>query len=257
MKTPRFFCDATLCPNTTLVLPKAVAHHIRVRRLRAGETVALFDGSGHEFLAEIAFDASGQCTASLGPAQFFERERKARIILVQALASQDRMDWVIEKAVELGVAAVITVPGARSVVKLSPDRAEKKAKHWAGIVQAASEQCGRNRLMTVQVAESLKAAIALVSTAPKLLFTPNASNDLEDLKDQNDLSDLNDPALLASIQAEQQVALFIGPEGGWEKQEIDQLAANNGVCVGLGPRVLRTETAGLYAVACLATQLRW
>ena len=245
MKTPRFFCDVRLTAGDTLELPKAVAHHIRVRRLKEGEAVVLFDGSGQEFEANITFDAKGHCTASLGVAQTFERERLGRITLVQALASQDKMDWVIEKAVELGVDSVVTVPGIRSLVKLSAERTQKRISHWDGIVRAASEQCGRNHLMRVHAAQTLKAALTIVGETPKLLFTPDATLSLDD------------PELLASITEAKRVAFFVGPEGGWDSREMAEVMANGGYCAGLGPRVLRTETAGLYAAASLSTLLRW
>ena len=245
MKTPRFFCDAELTAGAALELPKAVAHHIRVRRLKDGETVVLFDGAGHEFEAHIAFDSQGHCTAKLGQAQDVDRERLGRITLVQALASQDKMDWVIEKAVELGAASVIAVPGARSLIKLSDDRTKKRITHWSGIVHAASEQCGRNRLMNVEAAASLKTALTMRGDIPKLVFTPAAALSLDD------------PALLAKISNAKQVVLFIGPEGGWDSREVETIVGHGGTCVGLGPRVLRTETAGLYAIASLTTLLRW
>ena len=245
MKTPRFFCDSELTAGATLELPKAVAHHVRVRRLKDGETVVFFDGSGHEFEAHIAFDSQGHCTARLGHAQDVERERLGRITLVQALASQDKMDWVIEKAVELGAASVIAVPGTRSLVKLSDDRAKKRITHWSGIVHAASEQCGRNRLMNVDAAASLKIALTKLGDSPKLVFTPAGTQSLDD------------PALLTTIGNAKQVALFIGPEGGWDSSEVETIVGHGGACVGLGPRVLRTETAGLYAIASLTTLLRW
>lgn len=245
MKTPRFFCDAALTAGAVLSLPKAVAHHIRVRRLKDGEIVVLFDGSGHEYEAHITFDGNGQCTAKLGQAEYFERERLGRITLVQALASQDKMDWVIEKAVELGAASVIAVPGNRSLVKLSDDRAKKRINHWTGIVHAASEQCGRNRLMSVHTEASLKAALTLLGDSPKLVFAPSATQNLDD------------PALLAKIRDARQVALFVGPEGGWDLSEVQAIISRGGLYTGLGPRVLRTETAGLYAISSLATLLRW
>jgi len=245
MKTPRFFCDAELTAGAALELPKAVAHHIRVRRLKDGETVVLFDGSGREFEAHIAFDSQGHCTAKLGQAQDVDRERLGRITLVQALASQDKMDWVIEKAVELGAASVIAVPCARSLIKLSDDRAKKRITHWSGIVRAASEQCGRNRLMNVEAAASLKIALTELGNTPKLVFAPAAAQSLDD------------PALLAKISNAKQVVLFIGPEGGWDSREVETIVGHGGTSVGLGPRVLRTETAGLYAIASLTTLLRW
>jgi len=245
MKTPRFFCDAALTAGAVLQLPKAVAHHIRVRRLRDGETVVLFDGSGYEFEAHITFDSKGHCTATLGQAEDFERECLGRITLVQALASQDKMDWVIEKAVELGADSVITVPSTRSLIKLSADRTKKRIAHWTGIIHAASEQCGRNHLMSINAAESLKSTLALLGDSPKLVFAPAATQSLDD------------PALLAKINTAKQVALFIGPEGGWDSREVKNIMDHGGTCARLGPRVLRTETAGLYAIASLSTLLRW
>jgi len=245
MKTPRFFCDAVLTPCSVGPLPKAVAHHVRVRRLKAGEQVVLFDGSGQEFLAELSFAADGTCLAHIGSGQTVDRERRGHLTLVQALSSQDRMDWVIEKAVELGVGAVIVTPAARSVVKLSADRASKRQHHWQGIVQSASEQCGRNRLMGVRITGSLAQALGLLEGTPKLLFTPEAS------------AGLNDPGLLQQLRETGKAACFIGPEGGWNRSEQDQIIRQAATRVNLGPRVLRTETAGLFATACLTTHLDW
>jgi 16S rRNA (uracil1498-N3)-methyltransferase len=245
MKTPRFFCETALTAGAILELPKAVAHHIRVRRLKDGETVVLFDGSGHEFEACIAFDSQGHCTAKVGKAQDFERECLGRITLVQALVGQEKMDWVIEKAVELGAASVIAVPSTRSLVKLSEERTKRKITHWAGIVHAASEQCGRNHLMNVSASPSLKTTLSLLIDSPKLVFVPGATQRLDD------------PALLAKIHSAKQVALFIGPEGGWDSREVENIVDQGGISAGLGPRVLRTETAGLCAIATLTTQLRW
>ncbi len=245
MKTPRFFCDAALTARAVLQLPKAVAHHIRVRRLRDGETVVLFDGSGHEFEAYITFDNKGLCSATLGPAQDVERELMGRITLVQALASQDKMDWVIEKAVELGAASLFAVPSTRSLVKLSTDRAKKRITHWKAIVHAASEQCGRNHLMSVNAVDSLKTVLTILGDSPKLVFVPATTQSLDD------------PALLAEIDSAKQVALFIGPEGGWDSHEVKTIKGHGGTCAGLGPRVMRTETAGLYAIASLTTLLGW
>ncbi|MFO7746955.1 MAG: 16S rRNA (uracil(1498)-N(3))-methyltransferase [Orrella sp.] len=245
MKTPRFFCDFELEPNTVTPLPKAVSHHVRVRRLKAGEQIILFDGSGQEFIANLTFEADGTCQASLGQGEHINRECDGHITLVQAFASQDRMDWVVEKAVELGVKSFIATPAVRSVMKLAPERAAKRLKHWEGIVQSASEQCGRNQLMTVQTADSLKHARALTGNAPKLLFTPHAKQTL------------GDSAVLQPVQTHGGVTLFVGPEGGWDSAELEQITQFPATSVQLGPRVLRTETAGLYATACLSTLLGW
>lgn len=245
MKTPRFFCDVALTPSSVGPLPKAVAHHVRVRRLKAGAEVVLFDGSGQEYLAELSFETDGTCLAHTGQGQAIDRERRGHITLVQALSSQDRMDWVIEKAVELGVGAVMVTPAARSVVKLSADRAAKRQQHWQSIVQSASEQCGRNRLMSVYITDSLAQALVMLDATPKLLFTPEASTGLDDV------------TLLEHLKEAGKAACLIGPEGGWNLTEQDQIARHVATQVNLGPRVLRTETAGLFATACLTAHLGW
>lgn len=245
MKTPRFYCDVGLKPCSINPLPKAVAHHVRVRRIKAGEQIVLFDGYGQEYVAKLEFDANGTCLANLGQGEAIDRERAGHITLIQAFASQDRMDWVIEKAVELGVKSFVATPATRSVMKLSPDRTVKRLRHWEGIVQAASEQCGRNRLMTVQTVESLKHVLELLENTPKLLFTPGAN------------TELGDTLVLQPIRKSGQVALFVGPEGGWDAAERHLMTQFSATCVGLGPRVLRTETAGLYATSCLTTLLSW
>jgi len=191
------------------------------------------------------FDSNGTCLAHTGQGQTMDRERRGHLNLVQALTSQDRMDWVVEKAVELGVSTLIAIPAIRSVVKLSADRAAKRLQHWQGIVQSASEQCGRNRLMSIHAATSLEQALGMLEATPKLLFTPEAAVALDD------------PTLIRDIKAAGKAACFIGPEGGWDATEQAQITRHTATLVSLGPRVLRTETAGLYATACLTTLLAW
>ena len=149
MMNPRFFCPEGLCPDSEMPLPAAVAHHAeRVLRLAVGDEVVLFDGGGGE-CAAILLALGKQPVARLGPRLAVECESPLAITLVQALASGDKMDWIVQKAVELGAVAVQPVAAERSVLKLSGDRAAKRVAHWQQIAVSACEQSGRNRVPAV------------------------------------------------------------------------------------------------------------
>ena len=244
MSLPRFFCDVPLLVNAKLTLPAQVNHHIRVRRLKVGEQIVLFDGSGIEVTAMLEFEPSGQAIALLGEPKTVDRELPLKLTLVQGIASQDRMDWVVEKAVELGATALIPVTAARSVVKLNTDRASKRTLHWQKLVISASEQCGRNRLMQIHPPCSVTHAIEQLKDAPMLLCHLS-----------KDTVALNDPDLLKQIQMRQAASIVIGPEGGWDAKEARQWLDAGAQAISLGSRILRTETAGLAAMAGLASLL--
>ncbi len=236
MMNPRFFCPDGLVPDSDMPLPAAVAHHAeRVLRLAAGDAVTLFDGQGGECAATLV--ALGrQPVARLGPRLDAERESPLAITLVQALASADKMDWVVQKAVELGVAAIQPVAAERSVLKLSGDRADKRLAHWQQIAVSACEQSGRNRVP--EVAEILPLAKYLVRdfAGTRMILAPGAEG-----------------ALARKSRPAGPVAILIGPEGGWSPAEL-ALADRAGCApLALGPRVLRTETAGLAAIAAMQT----
>ncbi|NTV11970.1 MAG: 16S rRNA (uracil(1498)-N(3))-methyltransferase, partial [Zoogloea sp.] len=158
---PRFFCQAGLVPETEITLPVAVAHHAdRVLRLAVGDAITLFDGAGGE--CEGVLTALGKAaSARLGPRIAVERESPLAVTLVQALASGDKMDWIVQKAVELGAAGVQPVAAERSVLKLAGERAEKRVAHWREVAVSACEQCGRNRLPEVGEVLSLAHWLAL------------------------------------------------------------------------------------------------
>ncbi len=240
----RFYCSATevaLAPQQRVVLPAAQAHHaLKVLRLRVGDALVLFDGSGGEYPACIE-DAGRQVVVRLEDRQARECESPLPVTLVQGLPGGDKMDWVVQKAVELGVAAIQPVQTKRSVVRLQGERALKRQAHWQQVAVSACEQSGRNRLPEVKALLDLpkyltaQAQEAASSTAPlRLLLSPHQGQTL---------SSLPRPAGA--------VILLIGPEGGLEADE-EALACTLGfVPVNLGPRVLRTETAGLAALAAL------
>ncbi|UOD51119.1 16S rRNA (uracil(1498)-N(3))-methyltransferase [Orrella daihaiensis] len=241
MSLPRFFCEIPLLANTKVALPDQVNHHIRVRRLKAGQEVVLFDGSGVQATALLEFEKSGQAIAVVSDIAKIDRELPYRLTLVQGIASQDRMDWVIEKAVELGVTSLIPVTAHRSTVKLSHDRAAKRTAQWQKQVVAASEQCGRNRLMQIHAPCAVDEAIASVSDRPMLLCHLHSQT----LR-------LDEPSVLEAIRSAKAASIIVGPEGGWEDHEASRWLDAGAYPISLGQRVLRTETAGLVAVAGLS-----
>lgn len=236
MMNPRFFCPEGLVPDREIPLPGSVAHHAeRVLRLAVGDEVVLFDGQGGEFSATLT--ALGkQPTARLGPRLPIERESSLAITLVQALASGDKMDWVVQKAVELGVAAIVPVAVERSVLKLSGDRATKRVAHWQQIAVAACEQSGRNRVPLVGDILPLSRYLAMPIDGERLILAPGAEG-----------------ALARRVPPSRPFSVLVGPEGGWSPAELQ--LAERAACspLSLGPRVLRTETAGLAALAALQT----
>ena len=244
MNVPRFFCEQIVPTESTLTLTSAVAHHIRVRRLKAGQQIVLFDGSGTEFHATLQFDASGKPHVLINSTQTIDRELPWPITLVQGIASQDRMDWVIEKAVELGVAALIPVLADRSVVKLSADRAQKRLLHWQKIVVSASEQCARNRLMQIHEPCNIGQAIALCAGSPLLWCHVDTST-----------LPIGSPDIVRTVADAGRACVIVGPEGGFSENEAAVLQKAAAHAVSLGPRILRTETAGLVAISSLTTSL--
>lgn len=233
----RFFCPGPLQAGADIALPREVAHHAeRVLRLAVGDEVVLFDGGGAEFAARL-IALGPQARAAITTRREPARESPLLLTLVQALASGDKMDWVIQKAVELGVAAVIPVAAERSVLKLSGERADKRLAHWRQVVVAACEQCGRNRMP--EVAEVLPLGRYLAAHRHGVLRLV-----LDPLGGQR-LADLARPA--------GPVHLLIGPEGGWSDAELAATRAAACSPVRLGPRVLRTESAGLAVIAALQT----
>lgn len=243
MSAPRFFCDAPLSAGARIALPEALAHHaIRVLRLRAGEPMVLFNGQGGEYPAVLEIEGKTGF-AQLGAFDPREAELAGRITLVQGLPAGDKMDWVVGKAVELGAARVCPIAAQRSVLQLAGPRLEKRVAHWQRIAQSAAEQCGRNRLMAVEAPMALADWLARPADGLRLLCHPQADTDLA--------------SLLGATPGLASLTLLVGPEGGWSDQEL-ALAREAGVqAVRFGPRVLRTETAGLALISAAGALLGW
>jgi 16S rRNA (uracil1498-N3)-methyltransferase len=212
----------------------AANHILRVLRLGAGAAVTLFDGTGGEFAARIASVRRDSLLVDVGAHEGLERESPLDVTLAQGVSRGERMDWVIQKATELGVRRIVPLISARSVVRLDPRQAERKLQHWRGISIAACEQCGRNRLPELLPPVDLPEFLG--ATAKEALCLVLSADGREHIR------------FLAPAAA---VILLVGPEGGLAPQE--QAAARDQgfkpVC--LGPRILRTETAAIAALAAL------
>jgi len=243
MPAPRFYCDAPLTAGARIALPEALAHHaLRVLRLRAGEAVTLFNGQGGEYPAVL--DVEGKAGfAQLGDFNPREAELSGRIILAQGLPSGDKMDWVVEKAVELGAARVSPIAAQRSVLQLSGARLEKRVAHWQRIAQSAAEQCGRNRLMTVDAPLTLEDWLAQPADGLRVLCHPEAEQDLA--------------GMLQGASDQTGITLLVGPEGGWSDKELEAARKAGVQAVRFGPRVLRTETAGLALLSAISALRGW
>ena len=233
---PRFYCPQPLAVGNTIDLPDPVAHHAWVVRLQPGAELTLFTGDGGEYLAQLDVLEKKRATARV--LAFVERDRELpyEITLAQALPEAAKMDWIIEKAVELGVAAIQPLAAQRSVVRLAGERLDKRQAHWQGVIVAASEQSGRNRLARLAPLDNFNAWIGQNGLHKRILLSPRASESL---------------AGWARHQPPQALTLLIGPEGGYTEQEEDAAIARGAIALSIGPRVLRTETAGMAAVAAL------
>ena len=246
MRISRVFVDADLAVGAELELPRdSVDHLVKVLRLGVGARITLFNGRGGEYAASLASLERRHATATVLAHDPVERESPVSVTLMQAVARGEKMDWVLQKATELGVAAIQPIEAERSVVQLQGDRAEKRRLHWQGIVQSACEQCGRNRLPTLGSPQGLESAcLAYARDRPaalKLTLDPEAATPLDAAK------------LAAAATRGGDIAILIGPEGGWSDAEVQRAAAAGFIGVRLGPRVLRTETAALAALTAIQT----
>lgn len=233
--TSRFFCPQPLAPNSRAELPAAAAHHaLRVLRLSVGDDVALFNGEGGEYPGRIA-EAGRVVRVQLGDWHAVERESPLDMTLAQALPSGDKMDFVVQKAVELGVARIQPLLAARSVVRLSGERAARRVEHLRQVAISACEQCGRNRLPEIAPILDLRqwlGQLAQDNEIWRLLLSPQGGRRPREL-------------------AGRRFLLLVGPEGGLDKEEAAAARLAGFADLSLGPRILRTETAGPAALAAL------
>ncbi|HET9463066.1 MAG TPA: 16S rRNA (uracil(1498)-N(3))-methyltransferase [Thiobacillus sp.] len=237
MTAPRFYLDQPLAAGARFSLPPGPARHAsRALRLAVDDTVVLFNGQGGEYTARIERIHKDEVAVSVIGFAAIERESRLRVMLAQGISSGERMDYTLQKAVELGVTAIQPIAARRSVVKLAGERADRRVAHWQGVVASACEQCGRNQVPVVAPPLPLAHWLGQQKNGRLLFLSPQAKARLADLPPP-DATD----------------CLVAGPEGGFEADEIAALQAAGAVPVRLGPRVLRTETAALAALAALQT----
>lgn len=241
---PRFYCNEQITLNQPFELPDNVRHHaIRVLRLKQGDSIILFNGRGGEFLSEII--AINKNTSTINILQHNERECESplTIELAQAICANEKMDWIIQKAVEMGVNSIQPVITMRSVIKLSNERAAKRLQHWKQIAIAACEQCGRNHLPEVLPPLSLPHWLGEIknrelSAHTNLLLLPTAEKKLSELAPNP-----NNAAY----------TLLIGPEGGFTPEEERAAMHAHFEPILVGKRILRTESAALATIAAMQT----
>jgi len=237
MRSTRIHVDLELVAGGELPLPAPPSTHLlRVLRLRPGAALTLFNGRGGEYAAELLGGTAARAMVRIGAHSPVERESPLQLTLLQGAARGERMDFIVQKATELGVQRIVPLSCEFSVVRLEAAAVQRRAAHWRTVAIAACEQCGRNRLPVIDTISDFAAACASPAAGLRLMLVPQAPDSL---------------ASLATQAA--QVTLLVGPEGGLSGRE-QLLAQRSGFrACRLGPRILRTETAPLAALAALQT----
>ena len=237
---PRFHCPVPLTPGDEIALPPGAARHVQVLRLQPGDAITLFhgsiDGPGGEFEATVTRMGRSEVLARIGTHHAVEREAPRAVHLLAGITANERMDWLVEKATELGVASITPLLAERSVLKLKGERGEKKLVHWQAEAVAACEQCGRTRGPTLHPAQTLADWLqAPPQDGQRLLLSLRPGTQ----------------PLHAAAPGHTGLVFLSGPEGGLSSTEEDLALAHGFAPVTLGPRVLRAETAPLAALAAL------
>ncbi|WP_372015623.1 16S rRNA (uracil(1498)-N(3))-methyltransferase [Pseudoxanthomonas sp. 10H] len=237
MRLTRCHLELPLRAGDEIALPEHAANHLaRVLRLREGDACVLFNGDGHDYAARLLAVGKRGTRALVLEARPVDNESPLSIVLLQGIARGEKMDLILQKATELGVSAIVPVSGERTEVRLDAERAARRVAHWRSVLESACEQSGRARVPVLHPPASLDAAAkALAGEGLRLVLDPQGEHRLGDLPAP--------PARTAWIA--------IGPEGGWSPRDRSILEAAGFAGLRLGPRVLRTETAGLAAIAAL------
>ncbi len=243
---PRFHCPSALHPGDELDLPAGTARHVQVRRMQPGDDITLFNGEGGECVAVITHMGRSDVAVRVTHKAEVERELAVRIHLWSGITANERMDWLLEKATELGASTLLPITAERSVLKLKGERADKKLAHWQAIAVAASEQCGRNRVLQVAAPLTLTQAIAAsTQQAPCTRWILSLAEGTQSLTDA--LRAL--PPMVDG--ARQDIVLLSGPEGGLSPAEEAEALAAGFLPVSLGQRVLRAETAPVAVLSAV------
>lgn len=239
---PRFHCAVPLTAGALLALPPGAARHVQVLRLQPGSEITLFDGAGGEYAATVQSMGRSEVTVQVDAHDPVEREASRAVQLAVGMPANERMDWLVEKATELGVAAIQPLMTAHGVLRLSGERADKKVAHWQAIAVASCEQCGRNRVPQVLPVRSLGEWLAALP-----------DGDPGDVRSVLSFADAaQTPTLLAAGTPPGRFTVLSGPEGGLSAAEEADAMRRGFAPLTLGPRVLRAETAAIAALVALA-----
>lgn len=241
MRRARFFVRQPLQLGQTLPLPQFAADHaIRVLRMRERDPITVFNGDGHDYSGRLAYARKGEAGVHLDTCAAVDIESPLAITLVQAVVRSEKMDWILQKATEMGVVRIVPVTTERSEVKLGEERVEKRHARWLHVIESACEQSGRSRVPQLEIPQSLAQYAAALGPSEegslRLALHPDAARQL---------AELMPPA---------QAVIAIGPEGGFGERDLSILDQTGFARLRLGPRVLRTETAGTVALAALQTR---
>ncbi|HHW4681147.1 MAG TPA: 16S rRNA (uracil(1498)-N(3))-methyltransferase [Xylella taiwanensis] len=241
MRLTRCHVNMPLVLGSEILLPELVANHLlRVLRLCEGDTCVLFNGDGHDYSTRLIVAGRREARARIEGVAEVCNESPLVITLVQAIARGEKMDLILQKATELGIAAIVPVDTERTGVRLDGERLAKRLAHWSNVVISACEQCGRARVPEVQMPRALQALTEILHPDTlRLILDPQSEHRLATL----------------SRLTPSTVTIAIGPEGGWSPRDLEILKDVGFIGFGLGPRILRTETAGLAAIAALQAQL--
>jgi 16S rRNA (uracil1498-N3)-methyltransferase len=235
MRVTRVHVDMPLAAGSRVALPAEAAGYLsRVLRMQPGDDCVLFNGDGRDYPARLLSAGKRGAEVEILGVHAVDSESPLQLLLVQGIARGEKMDLILQKATELGVSAIVPVTSERSEVRLDDARSAKRLAHWQGIVAAACAQCGRARVPSVAAPQALQAACAGLPPGARFLLDPGAAHSVAAL-----------PAPAGAC------TLAVGPEGGWSTRDRAQLLAAGFTGLRLGPRVLRTETAGIAAIAAL------
>lgn len=234
MSTGRFFVDQPIAAGTTLAATTELLAHLKARRARPGDDVVLFDGRGGEYRARV--DTLEKRAARLSVLEHTPRESESplAVTLLQGISKGERMDYAVQKAVELGVSAIVPILTRHTVVRLDAERGAKRQAHWQKVAVSACEQCGRNTVPEIHAPVEIGTALQQPLEGTGLLLAATGQSRLREA--------LGDSGI---------VTLLIGPEGGLHAEEEEQAGAAGFRAVTLGPRILRTETAAVAALTAL------
>jgi len=239
MRKTRIFVDQNLQEGSRLVLAEEAGHHVsRVLRLRSGQPLIMFDGRGGEYDAEISRIDKGSVEVQINQYHCVDNESPLNITLIQGISRGQKMDFILQKAVELGADRIVPVMTEHGNVRLDEHRQQKKIEHWRKVIIGACEQCCRNKIPELVAPLSFDEWLAIDCYATKLVLHPEAGVSLSRLS-----------------KPKGEVALLVGPEGGFSDNEIKKACDANYQITNIGPRVLRTETAALAAIS--ACQALW